>query len=375
MATFLSPGVYVLEQPGSPPIAGVGTSTAGFIGVVDPAPTPAPGEEDIKLELITNFSQFVAKFGDFSETNKALAHGVFGFFNNGGTACWVAGLKALTDAGDALTKFEAIDEIAIVAAPGVEDNSVRTAIIDHCFKMQDRFAIVDPIANPDDYTVDKIKGGISVNDDKKGFAALYFPRILVADPLNPGDTTYVYPSGHMAGVYARVDATRGVHKAPANVGIVGSQGLEHRLSRNNQDLLNPDGINLIRSFDGNITVWGARTLGGDNNGEFKYINVRRLMNFLRESIEEGTQFVVFEPNSPALWQRITRTVSGFLSNVWRDGALFGNSPEQAFFVKCNEETNPPEVREAGQVVTEIGVAIVKPAECVIFKISQLTGSE
>jgi phage tail sheath protein FI len=122
-------------------------------------------------------------------------------------------------------------------------------------------------------------------------------------------------------------------------------------------------------------VWGARNLGGntlEGAGEIKYINVRRLMNFLRESIDEGTQFVVFEPNNPQLWQKITRTVTAFLTNVWRDGALFGNTPQEAFYVKCDETTNPPEVRDLGQVVTEIGVAVVKPAEFVIFRISQVT---
>ena len=126
-------------------------------------------------------------------------------------------------------------------------------------------------------------------------------------------------------------------------------------------------------MNGSILVWGARTLGGDANGETKYVNVRRLLNFLRESIDEGTQFVVFEPNARPLWQRITRTVSAFLTNVWRDGALFGSTPEQAFYVRCDETTNPPEVRELGQVVTEIGVAIVRPAEFVIFRISQMAG--
>ena len=130
---------------------------------------------------------------------------------------------------------------------------------------------------------------------------------------------------------------------------------------------------MIRNFNGNLKIWGARTLGGDANGEFKYISTQRFFNFLRESIDEGTQFVVFEPNSPPLWQRITRSVSDFLLNQWRDGALFGDTPQQAFFVRCNAETNPPEVRELGQVVTEIGVAIVKPAEFVIFRIEQLTG--
>jgi phage tail sheath protein FI len=175
----------------------------------------------------------------------------------------------------------------------------------------------------------------------------------------------------MAGIYARVDQERGVHKAPANEFIRGALGLEYLVTKNEHDGLNPDGINVIRGFNGNIKVWGARTLGGDDNGEFKYINVRRLMNFLRESIDEGTQFVVFEPNNPALWQKIIRTVRAFLTNVWRDGALFGNTPEEAFYVKCDETTNPPEVRELGQVITEIGVAIVKPAEFVIFRISQI----
>jgi phage tail sheath protein FI len=121
-------------------------------------------------------------------------------------------------------------------------------------------------------------------------------------------------------------------------------------------------------------VYGARTLGGDRNGEYRYLNVRRFMNFLKESIDEGTQFVVFEPNNPALWQRIIRSVSDFLYNQWRDGALFGATPKEAFFVKCDAETNPASVREAGQVVTEIGVAVTKPAEFVIFRIQQNTGA-
>jgi phage tail sheath protein FI len=187
-------------------------------------------------------------------------------------------------------------------------------------------------------------------------------------------TVLIPPSGHMAGLYSRVDQERGVHKAPANEIVRGALGLAYSVSKNEQDGLNPDGVNVIRNFDGNIKVWGARTLGGKTNGEFIYINVRRLMNFLRESIDEGTQFVVFEPNNPALWQKITRAVTGFLTNVWRDGALFGNTPEEAFYVKCDASTNPPEVRDLGQVVTEIGVAIVKPAEFVIFRISQIAGS-
>jgi phage tail sheath protein FI len=204
------------------------------------------------------------------------------------------------------------------------------------------------------------------------YAALYFPWIVVFDPATK-ENVLVPPSGHVAGIYARVDTQRGVHKAPANEAVSGALGLQYNLSKSQQDGLNPQGINCIRNLNGNIYVWGARTLGGNANGEFKYISTRRLMNFLRESIEEGTQFVVFEPNNPGLWQRIKRSVGDFLLGQWRAGALLGETPEKAFFVKCDAETNPPDVREAGQVVTEIGVAIVKPAEFVIFRIQQQTG--
>jgi uncharacterized protein len=183
----------------------------------------------------------------------------------------------------------------------------------------------------------------------------------------------VGPSGHVAGIYSRVDTDRGVHKAPANEAVRGASGLKYAVSKPIQDGLNPSGINCIRDINGAIRVWGARTIGGDANGEWKYINVRRLFLFLRESIDEGTQWVVFEPNDQALWAKITRNISAFLTNVWRSGALFGSTAKEAFYVKCDAETNPPEVRDLGQVVTEIGVAVVKPAEFVIFRISQWAG--
>ena len=404
MPVYLSPGVYVEEVPGIPPITGVGTSTAAFIGVVDDtvanpdgsdfampfkpgrpldpaAPVPADFYELVPVnqpELITNWTQFMSKFGDFQAGNNVLAHAVFGFFNNGGTACFVT---RVDDAGDvaqvqeALRRLEAIDEIAIVAVPGALDDGVQTAVIDHVENMKDRFAIIDG-QRTTTITADDIRGAVDENDR----TALYFPWLQVFDPVTKADPVtkgriFVPPSGHMAGIYARVDAERGVHKAPANEAPRGVLGLEYQTSKNEQDLLNPRGINVIRNLNGNVKVWGARTLGGDANGEFKYINVRRLMLFLSESIDEGTQFVVFEPNNPALWQRIIRSVSAFLTNVWRSGALFGLTPEEAFYVKCDETTNPPDVRELGQVVTEIGVAIVKPAEFVIFRITQLTGLE
>jgi hypothetical protein len=255
----------------------------------------------------------------------------------------------------------------MVAVPGALDVNIQGAVLDHCENAGDRFAILDGQRTAV-LTVADIQG--TVRDSN--YAAMYFPWINVFDPVN-GANDFMPPSGYMAGIYARVDNLRGVHKAPANEVIRGAVGVETRLSKADQDGLNPDGINIIRQFDGNITVWGARTLGGDANGEWKYINVRRLFLFLRDSIDAGTQWVVFEPNTPDLWAKITRNVTAFLTNVWRSGALFGLTPAEAFYVKCDAETNPPEVRDLGQVVTEIGVAVVKPAEFVIFRISQWAG--
>jgi uncharacterized protein len=409
MPTYFSPGVYVEEvASGSAPIAGVGTSTAGFIGLVaagSSTATSAATEETTsggkkaakttastnvntdsatsttsdlvaagEVKLCTNFTEFKKFFGDFStDSNQSnLAHAVYGFFSNGGTRCYVVQVNDIADIAKALVeKFEAIDEIAIVAAPGITDKTSLQAIGEHCKTMGDRFAILD---SPEGIDL----GSLSYEDaqknlpDNSDYAALYFPWIEVFDPATKAPK-YIPPSGHMAGVYARVDTQRGVHKAPANEVIFGATGLKYIISKRKQDGLNPKGINCIRNLNGNIRVWGARTFGADNK-EFTYINIRRLFNYLRESIDEGTQWTVFEPNSPELWARIRRNLNAFLTTVWRSGALFGNTPEQAFFVKCDEETNPPELRDLGQVVTIIGVAVVKPAEFVIFRISQWTDS-
>jgi phage tail sheath protein FI len=189
------------------------------------------------------------------------------------------------------------------------------------------------------------------------------------DPVSGKKVTQP-PSGHIAGVWARVDATRGVHKAPANEPIQGAIDLVRRVSRGEQEVLNPAGVNCIRYFPGEgIRIWGARTKAPEAS-EYRYVNVRRLTNMIKESVADGTRWVVFEPNDHTLWKSIRRDIGAFLTNVWRDGALLGTTPQQAFFVKCDEETNPPEVRDAGQVVTLIGIAPVKPAEFVIFKLMQ-----
>jgi len=202
-------------------------------------------------------------------------------------------------------------------------------------------------------------------------AALYYPWIEVMNPLTKRPMM-IPPSGHVAGVWCRVDDTRGVHKAPANEVILGANGIGFQVTHAEQGGLNKVGINCIRAFPGRgIRIWGARTLSSDP--EWRYINVRRLFNYVAESIMEGTQWSVFEPNDQRLWTQLGIAARNFLTLVYRSGALFGSTPDEAFYVKCDAETNPPEVIEAGQVICEIGIAPVKPAEFVIFRLSQFTG--
>jgi phage tail sheath protein FI len=277
--------------------------------------------------------------------------------------------------------LEAIDEVTMVSVPDLMSayqnrmidmegvQAVQLAMIAHCELMGDRVAIIDP---PPGLNAQQIK---EWRVDKVGYdskyAALYWPWVKVFDPASGGNI-FVPPSGHVAGVWGRNDDTRGVHKAPANEVVRGAINLEINITKNEHDLLNPVGINCIRAFPGRgIRIWGARTLSSDP--AWRYLNVRRLFNYLEESILNGTDWVVFEPNDYALWSKIRRTIAGFLVNEWRKGALFGLSPAEAFYVKCDAETNPSEGIDAGQVVCEIGVAPVKPAEFVIFRLSQYSG--
>ncbi|GAA0815912.1 phage tail sheath family protein [Spirilliplanes yamanashiensis] len=273
--------------------------------------------------------------------------------------------------------LEAIDEITMLSVPDVmaarergliDDEGVRAvqlAMITHCELMRDRVAILD---TPPGLNAQQVKNWrAEANYDSK-YAALYYPWVKIMDPLS-GAPMFAPPSGHMAGIWARNDATRGVHKAPANEVVRGAISLEINLTKGEHDQLNPDGVNCIRSFPGQgIRVWGARTLSSDP--EWRYLNVRRLFNYVEKSILNGTNWVVFEPNDPKLWDSVKRTITMFLRRVWRDGALFGQTPAQAFFVKCDAENNPAENRDAGMLTVEIGIAPVKPAEFVIFRISQ-----
>jgi uncharacterized protein len=208
------------------------------------------------------------------------------------------------------------------------------------------------------------------------FAALYYPWIKVPNPRNSGRPILVPPCGHMMGVWGRTDETRGVYKAPANELPRGVIGLGYDVNFREQELLNPIGINCIRAFPNRgIRVWGARTLVEPDKTEWRYISVRRLISYIEKSIELGTQWAVFEPNDEDLWMRVKRTISNFLERIWREGALFGATPEEAFYVKCDAELNTPETMILGRLYVEIGVCPVRPAEFVVFRITQWSGRE
>jgi phage tail sheath protein FI len=272
-----------------------------------------------------------------------------------------------------LTAFGDIDEISIINVPDLHlvDLAQRDTLIDdvlsQCETLKDRFAIFE--ASSDDQNYKKIDKVGWTRPSKYG--ALYYPWIEVFDPITQLPKS-IPPGGYIAGIYARTDQERGVHKAPANEVVRGATDVDIKVTKGDQDFLNPKGVNAIRVFPGRgIRVWGARNMILDPL--WKYINVRRLFIFLEESIDEGTQTFVFEPNNEKLWDRVKQTITQFLTRVWRDGALMGTAPEQAFFVKVDRTTMTQDDIDNGRLIVLIGVAPVKPAEFVIVRIAQTRG--
>ncbi len=423
-----APGVYIEEIPGGArPIQAVGTSTPGFVGYVNHPEAPlldavpinnwldfvrkfhldaaaekraadnallqaqnvlaeatALGEETDDAEMAVAEAEEVAqKAAEYAQAaaqkspSTSLSHAVYGFFQNGGSRCYVVNIGKTKDASvqAGLDRLKRVDEIAIVAAPGYTDLDSYSAVIGHCQDMKDRVAILDAPELDAAENSDVLKA--TATPQSKGmpprsdYASFYFPWIKTRDPFFPSnrDLVTVAPSGYVAGVWARSDNVRGVHKAPANEPVTGALDLAYHVADAEQGTLNMRGINCLRYFpDSGILVWGARTIA--SNPEWRYLNVRRLFNMIEKSIATSTRWIVFEPNDQTLWKAITRDVSAFLTRIWRTGALMGSTPEEAFFVKCDEETNPQEEIDAGKVTIMIGIAPVKPAEFVVFQISQ-----
>lgn len=271
-------------------------------------------------------------------------------------------------------QFEAIEDISIVAAPGItwsyakfrdEANSAMAQVIAHAELMKYRIAVLDSAENQ---SIGDVRAMRAKLDSK--YAALYYPWVTVLDPITRVQIG-LPPSGFVAGIYARNDIDRAVYKAPANEVVRNAIGFELMLSKSQQEVLNPEGINCFRFFEGRgFRLWGARTISSDP--EWKYVNVRRYFIYLERSIDKGTQWAVFEPNGERLWANVRRTVEDFLLNEWQNGALLGDKPDKAYFVKCDRSTMSQNDLDNGRLVCLIGVAALKPAEFVIFRIGQWT---
>lgn len=368
-----APGVYVEEVTPAGPIAGAGTSVAAFIGSV-----VTLDEKDLNQAIpITNWTAYTGRFGGYDGDTAMLPFAVRGFFENGGTFAYIVPVSAVTASKDidaALAALTRRPDVSIVCIPGVVDPDVQGSVLTHCTKLGDRFAVLD--GAPDDKPLEetgvlRTQRGKLTSDN--GFGALYWPWIMVPDPT-PGKTkpVPVPPSGHVAGVMARSDNTVGVHKAPANEVVRGAVDVQWPLNDTEHGTLNSLNINVIRQFPGRPPlVWGARTL--TEGTQWRYVNVRRLVSFVEDSLTQGLRWAVFAPNNLALWKGLERTISEFLTRVWEAGALFGATAEEAFYVLINEELNPAAVRDLGQVIIEIGLAPTRPAEWVVLRIGLWDG--
>jgi phage tail sheath protein FI len=387
MVTYQTPGVYK-EEVFPAPAPELRTGVPALLGFAKQGPVNQP-------QMLTLWPQFEQRFGA-PLTNGYLYYAVRGFFENGGLLCYVVRLtdnvgavEALRNGLEALAPLNAVD---LICAPDImrprqqgldtnewlspspdEVQSMQTAVLDHCTTLGDRFAILDalPCAGIDGVmkqrqTLNALNG------------AFYYPWLQLANgPVQPPEIEirdcpllvqgFVPPCGHVAGIYARSDQRVGVYKAPANETVEGVLDLEINLSNVQQGLLNPEGINCLRAFPGRgIRVWGARTLSRE--AVWTYVNVRRLFLTAGRWIERNMTGVVFEPHDIRLWARISRELTAYFNDLFQRGALKGSTAQEAFYIKCNAETNPPEVRNAGQIVTEIGLAPAVPSEFVIVRI-------
>ena len=309
------------------------------------------------------------------------AHPIDGADNNPTAQDYIGDSSVRIDQRTGLAGLEAIEEISLLCVPDEVRNTfagqITNAMVDQCERLRYRFAILSTEEDQED------SGDVSqVNPPRdSSYAAVYYPWVRVIDPRTQRDYT-VPAAGHVAGIYARVDVERGVHKAPANEVVQAivtrdlgpnRKPLDYIINKQEHDILNPKGVDVIRDFRNQgrgIRVWGARTMSTDT--QWKYVNVRRLFIFVEASIDRGTQWVVFEPNDETTWSAVRRSLTGFLTSVWRSGALMGTTADEAFFVKCDLTTMTQDDLDNGRLICLVGIAPVKPAEFVIFRISQLT---
>ncbi len=395
-----APGVYVRYIPsGMRVIAPAGTSIAAFLGTAD---KEQPANEPV---WVSNWQEFEDKFVEPDATGELplLTDSVYGWFTNGGGPCYVVRIPpGQNTLQPALTALEAKPDVTMVAVPGLSDivgiipqnQPVQQGlVVAHCQAMGNRVALLDlPTGTPpqtesaapgedgDPAPGTPIPGAadtadaIALTPTQATFATIYYPWLLAPSVYKNSTARYVPPSGHVAGTWARTDTERGVYKAPANVTILGILGLEFALTDQTQAPLNQVGINCVRTFPGQGSlVWGARTRAAQDPSDldFRYVNVRRYVNFLDDSITQSTRWAVFEPNNAELQAKVAGAVSSFLVDQWRTGALVGATSPEAFYVVCDATNNPPVSMAEGFLYCDIGVALTRPAEFVYFRVTQI----
>lgn len=392
MSTYTTPGVY-WQNVFTPPPPPFMTGIPAFLGYAtgNGRPQEAYFNEPQLLTLWTHFEQLYGA----TPSSGYLAHAVRGFFENGGLMCYVVRLqeapvtpeRALAAGLEALTALSAID---LVCAPDIMRDiltpntqalagvtQMQAMLLTHCEQMGDRFAILDglntiELAPLPTAEIDESSEKLASVQEQRAqlqspYGALYYPWLLA--PIHNGNPISVPPCGHIAGIYARSDQHSGVHKAPANEPLAGILDLRRHLSESEAGLLNEMGVNSVRAFPGRgMRVWGARTLGDDQNPVANYVNVRRLFVTVSRWLEQFMNAVAFDANDIRLWMRIMREVSAYCDALFRQGALKGRTAAEAFYVKCDSETNPPAIIDAGMVVTEVGLAPLAPSEFIVVRI-------
>jgi phage tail sheath protein FI len=364
MANYSVPGVYSVSEVVTPP-APVVTGVPAFIGFAalnGPSPTALRRKEDLPAAFTAS-------------ATSVLADAVAGFFDNGGVRCYVVAADG-DDPSKALLALDPISDLDLIAMPdamnladrkwarGIE---IQRAMLAHCRDHGDRFAILDAWPGATQADVTEHASQLTIGQGEPINGALYYPWVRI--PSSDPDPYHVPPCGHVAGIFARTDGKSGVFKAPANEEVFGILDLDMPVDAKAQGALNPIGINCLRAFPGRgIRVWGARTLS--RQPEWRYVNVRRLFLTLQRWIDFNMTWTTLEPNDTRLWNRIRRELTVYLTTLWQRGAFAGESPDDSFYVKCDVETNPPESRDLGQVVTEIGLAPSAPAEFIVVRITQ-----
>ncbi|OIO71885.1 MAG: hypothetical protein AUJ57_06475 [Zetaproteobacteria bacterium CG1_02_53_45] len=373
MPNYLHPGVYVEEIPsGSKPIEGVGTSITAFVG-------KGGGSSAAEPLLIHSWSDYEREYGAVDSDDDAMGLAVTNYYLNGGRDAYICLLASDADAAGYQSCFDGplrkIQDISIIVLPGVvwDSSDEQTKLghaISHCSTMKNRMVLVDL---PND-ALSSASDVEALALTSSAYAASYYPWIKVSSPETENSTVSVPPSSCAAGMWSKIDGKRGVWKAPAGMetGLTGVAGLEQIVDNADQDQLNPKGINCIRSMPGaGPVLWGARTLATTAQPEWKYIPVRRTAMMIEQSIYNGIQWAVFEPNKHTLWASLRANISSFMNGLFRAGAFQGEKASDAYFVRCGlGDTMTQGDIDAGQVIVVVGFAPLKPAEFVIVRIQQ-----